>query len=268
MTRTEVTDAQVSAAQAGDGDAMWEIVQAFDPMMKSIIRSAAPRAFADDMEDLLQEARAVLIQHVRDYDSSGDSAALTSFVYRAVRRTVQETHISMTTTLAVDPTTAIRVKRALWEAQGDIGKALESINSGAREDHRMSRERFMGTLEALASTDSLDAPAGGEDGDGSGLTLSDVIADPSATLTDSIERRDYARWLMTQIPARQAFALRAFYGVNMTAMPDAEAASDLGIKPVALRQLRKNGAVSARKVADRQAWFPTQSARASLAEAA
>lgn len=74
MSRVEVTDEQIREAQAGDGDAMWAIVSAFDPMLSSVIKSVAPGANAEDREDLLQEARAVLIQHIRDYDSSTSSA--------------------------------------------------------------------------------------------------------------------------------------------------------------------------------------------------
>jgi RNA polymerase primary sigma factor len=249
MTRTEVTDAQISAAQGGNRDAMWEIVEAFDPMLLSIIRSAAPRADAADVEDLLQEARAVLIQHVRDYNSDASSAALTSFVYKTVRRTVQEVHVSMTTALAVDPTTLLEIRRALWAAGGRIEEAWSIIAAEPNDKRRMSRERFTAGVEAMVSTDSLDAPAGGDDADGPGLTLSDVIADPTAALSDSAERRDYARWLLTQISPRQCLALRAFYGIGMTAMPDVDAADSMGVKPAALRRLRTDGYASARRAA-------------------
>lgn len=267
MSRIEVTDELICAAQAGDSTAMWEIVEAMEPMLSSIVRSAAPRAGAEDAEDLLQEARVALIQHVRDYDSSVSAATLSSFAYRAIRRSVQETHVSMTTALSVDPGAALRVKRAMWDAGGNVEDAWRALSSNAQHRNQMSRERFMATLEALATTDSLDAPAGGEDADGSGLTLSDVIADPMATMTDSVERRDYARWLMTQIPPRQALALRSFYGVNMTQQNDAQTADEMGIRPVALRRLRTNGCESARKVAHVRTWLREQTPT-SLTEAA
>ncbi|MFD7776618.1 sigma factor [Streptomyces sp. NPDC059753] len=250
MSRIEITDAQITAAQAGDQDEMWAIVQAFDPMMTNIIRQSAPSASAVDVEDLLQEARAVLIQHVHDYDSESSTAALSSFVYRAVRRTVQETHVSMTSTITVEPGAALRVKRALWEHSGNVEAAWASVSAEAvGSRNSMSRERFMATVEGLASTESLDAPAGGEDGDGSSLTLADVLADPTTQVTDPIERRDLARWLMTQIPARQALALRAFYGVHMTQQEDRQTCADLGVSGAALRQLRSKGTKSARNVA-------------------
>ncbi len=267
MTRISVTDEQIHAAQGGDSDAMWDVISAFDPMVNGLIRSVAPGASREVAEDLLQEARALLIQHVRDYRSESSSAALSSYVYQAVRRLLQETHLSMTTTLTVDAGSALRVKRALWEAGGDVERAWLALSQTEDPRNRMTRERFMAVLEALASTERLDAPTGGGDEGAEGLTLSDVIADPTATLTDSVERRDYARWLMTQVPPRQSLALRAFYGVSMTKQPDAQTADDMGIKLAALRRLRANGCESARRVSDVHAWLRSQ-APVTLAEAA
>jgi RNA polymerase primary sigma factor len=252
MNRIEVTDEQISAAQAGDGDAMWQIVQAFDPMFSGMIRSIATHASAEDAEDLLQEARAVLIQHVRDYRTGASSASLTSFVYQAARRRIQEEHVKSTTHLSVDPTAVLRVRRALWQADGDVEGAWLIVSTCPNEKSRMERERFMAVVEALADVERLDAPATGSDGSMGepALTLSDVIADPTAEISDPAERRDLAHWLMTQIPQRQAFALRAFYGVGMTRQEDPQTCADMGINGAALRRLRSRGVASARTVAD------------------
>lgn len=249
MNRVEVTDEQISAAQAGDADAMWAVVQAFDPMFSGMIRSVAKGASTEDAEDLLQEARAVLIQHVRDYNSEASSAKLTSFVFQAARRRIQEEHVRATTALTVDPTAVLRVRRALWQADGDVEGAWMIVSTCPNERSRMSRESFAGVIEALSHVDSFDAPAG-DDADGTGLTLADVIADPTSEVTDAVERSALAHWLMAQIPQRQAFALRAFYGVGMTAQDEHETCADLTVKPAALRKLRSNGVTSARRVAD------------------
>ncbi|MFD5160997.1 hypothetical protein ACFWMJ_23460 [Streptomyces hawaiiensis] len=249
MNRVEVTDEQISAAQAGDGDVMWQIVQAFDPMFSSMIRSVAKGASAEDAEDLLQEARAVLIQHVRDYSSEASSAKLTSFVFQAARRRIQEEHVKATTALTVDPTAVLRVRRALWQANGDVEGAWMIVSTCPNERSRMARETFAAVVESLANVESFDAPAG-DDSDGAGLTLADVIADPSSDVSDPAERRDLARWLMEQIPQRQAFALRAFYGVGMTRQEDPQTCADMGINRLALRRLRSRGVASARTVAD------------------
>lgn len=250
MTRVEVSDEQIKAAQSGDSDAMWKIVQAFDPMFSGMIRSVAKSASSEDAEDLLQEARAVLIQHVRDYDTEASSATLTSFVFQAARRCIAEEHIKATTALTVDPTAVLRVRRALWQADGDIEGAWMIVSTCSNVKGRMERERFMAVLDALTSVERLDGPAGSEDGDGSDLTLADVVADPSAEVTDPTERRDLARWLLTQIPQRQALALRAFYGVGMTKQEDPQTCADLGVRASTLRGLRKSGVTNARAAAD------------------
>jgi RNA polymerase primary sigma factor len=253
MSRVTVTDEQIHAAQAGDGDAMWEIVQEFDGMFTGMIRSVASTATKDHAEDLLQEARAVLIQHVRDYDTEASSASLTSYVFQAARRRIQEEHIKATTHLTVDPTAVLRVRRALWHADGNADKAWESLSTCSSAAGRMERERFMAVVEALAGTMSLDMPvddrANGSGNDGAVMTLADVIADPSSEISDPAERRDLARWLMTQIAQRQAFALRAFFGIGMSQQDDAQTCADLGVKPARLRVLRHDGVNSARRVA-------------------
>lgn len=252
MSRTEITDEQIKAAQAGDSDAMWEIVQAADPMLKGIVRSVVPKANAEDAEDYLQEARAVLIQHVRGYDSSSSAAQLTSFVYRAVRRAIAEADVMSKTPLTIDPTAALRVRHALWEAGGNVEEAWKTFRDAASPTKRMSRELFIAMIEALAGADSLDATMHGKSGHDAHdeLTLSDVIADKDAAVTEPLERRDLARWLMTQIPQRQSLALRAFYGIGMTRMTDPEVCADLEVNGAALRRLRSRGVASARYVAD------------------
>ncbi|MEU1254832.1 hypothetical protein ABZ445_16280 [Streptomyces chartreusis] len=255
MSRNEINSEQIRAAQAGDRDAMWAIVQGCDAMLRGIVRSVAPGASAEDAEDYLQEARAVLIQHVRDYKSDASSAQLTSYVYRAARRAVTEANIANSCAVSVPASAAIVVRHLLWRHAGNVEKVWEELQEERSATHKISREGFVALLEALADSTSLDASAGGEDADGSNLTLADVIADPGAEVTDSVERRDLARWLMTQIPQRQAFALRAFFGVGMTRQEEHETRADLSVngQPVtsaALRKLRSNGVVSARRVAD------------------
>ncbi|GGX26647.1 sigma-70 family RNA polymerase sigma factor [Streptomyces chryseus] len=250
MSTPSVTASQILAAQSGDRDAMWDIVCAYDPMMKSAVRSVAPTAGAEDAEDLLQEARAVLITRIRDYKSTSDAAQLYTYAYRSVRRAIAEQWLKSTTALTVDPSTALTVKRALWTAEGNMDKAWKIVSADADPKRRMSREAFIGVVEALAETKCLDTPTnGGADGQDGTITLADVIPDPDADFTDIAERRNLARWLMTEIPSRQSLALRAFYGVGMQRAEDAEVAGDMGVKLVALRQLRARGVRSAQSVA-------------------
>lgn len=250
MTRIQVTDEQIRNAQAGDSDAMWTIVLAFDPLFGDMIRSVARDASATDAEDYLQEARAVLIQHVRDYTSDASAASLSTFVYRAARRAILEAAVMNRSALSVDPTQAIRVRRALAEHGGDAEKAWEEKFRDASDPRkRMSRELYIAMVDALSDVIALDAPHSAST-DGDEVTLSDVIADSEADVSTALERRELARWILKQIPPRQSLALSAFYGVGMTRMEDAEACFTMGVKPAALRKLRSNGISSARRVVD------------------
>jgi RNA polymerase primary sigma factor len=250
MTATQVTDEMISAAQDGDSDAMWDVISASDSTLRGIVRSAAPGARGEDAEDLLQEARAALVQRVRDYDSSASSAALMTFAYRGIRRSVAEEWVRMSTGLTIDAGTALRVKRALVDFDGNREAAYLSMYA----KYGTSREVFMGTLEALADVESLESPITGTDGDSTGsTTIADIIADPSADVTDTHERRDLARWLMSQISPRQSYALRAFYGVGMLKTEDDEVAAHLQTQKTAVRRLRSTGVQNARNVADRHA---------------
>ncbi|MFF1417579.1 sigma-70 family RNA polymerase sigma factor [Streptomyces sp. NPDC058280] len=250
MAATQVTDELITAAQAGDGDAMWSIVSAYDGVIKHLIRSVAPTAGKEDAEDLLQEARAVLIQHVRDYDTTSSSAQLSTYAHQALRRSIAKAWVESTTSLTVDSSAALAVKRALWQTEGDIEGAWMIVGSHEDPRRRMSRESFIATVEALADVTSLDVPANiDRNARNRADTLADTIPDPASDFTDPAERRDLARYLLREIPQRQSLALRGFYGIGMTQTPDNEVAADMGIKTSALRKLRSNGLTSARKVA-------------------
>ncbi|MFJ3084429.1 RNA polymerase sigma factor [Streptomyces halstedii] len=251
-TPTSVTDEQIHAAQAGDEDAMWQIVSAYEPMVRGIVRSVAPAATADEAEDMLQEARIVLIQHVREYSTDASSAQLHSYAYRALRRAVADEWLRSTTTLSVGSSgwAAYTVKRALYQADGDANTAWSIVSGDADPRRRMSREAFVGVCEALMEVLPLDAPIG-RSAEGGAQSLADTIPDSAADVTDVTERRRLARHLLGEIPQRQAFALRAFYGIGMEVMTDAQAADDLGVKPAVVRPLRTRGAAAVRRVAHR-----------------
>ncbi|WP_425837453.1 RNA polymerase sigma factor [Streptomyces fractus] len=255
MSRNEINDAQILAAQAGDADAMWAVVMGCDAMLRGIVRSVAPNACREDAEDYLQEARAVVIERVRDYESGASAASLTSYLYRAARRAVQEAHIDATCAVSVPASLAIKVRHLLWQHAGDADKVWEELEKEPVATQRVSRESFLAVLDALAESVSFDTPvsqgAGRAAGEGrEPLTLADVTPDTSSEITVPSERRDLARWLLTQISHRQALSLRAFYGIGMTRQDDTETCADMGIKATALRQLRFQGTKRARNVAD------------------
>lgn len=245
-----VTDAQILAAQGGDEVAMWDIISAFEPMIRSIIHGVAPTA-GEQAEDLLQEARIAMMQHIREYSTEASAASLSSFAYRSIHRTIAEEWIRMSSAFKVDPTSVIRVRRALWESDGSTEDAWTTVSTDPQVKRQMSREVFVSICEALAELHSLDAPASSAD---TGLTWADLIPDTSADFTDATDRRDLARWLLTQIPPRQAYALRAFYGIGMMKQADEQTSDELGAPSgrnfQALRRLRADGVNSARNVAN------------------
>lgn len=246
-----VTTAQIQAAQGGDQNAMWEIVDAYEPMIRSAIRSAAPAARGEDVDDLLQEGRIVLIQHVRQYDTEASSASLSSYAFRALNRAIAEEWVRMSNAFKVDPTKVIRVRRALWEAEGSVEGAWTIVSEAADPTHRMSREAFVSVCEALADVVNLSGPAsvGGATGQVGDLTVADTIPDTSADFTAEAERKALAQYLLREIPQRQAYVLRAFYGIGMPETSDHDTAADLATPIVNVRRLRSEGKTSCRMVA-------------------
>ncbi|MFI7096386.1 hypothetical protein [Streptomyces lydicus] len=241
MTRTEVTDEQIREAQAGDQAAMWDIVSAHDPMVKSIIQAVAPGAGKEAREDMLQDGRAVLIEYIRRYDTAVSAAALPTYAYRAIRHAITESWLTSSSGMTIEISAVLRVRSALATHGGNVEAAWQDL-----QERNMQRGTFIAALDALSSPESLEAPI--QDGD-NGATLADTIADPTADVTSPVERRDLARWLMTQIAPRQSYALRAHYGIQMTAVPDAEAAGHLQTTPANVRVLRTRGVAAAKTVA-------------------
>ncbi|MGW0468283.1 RNA polymerase sigma factor [Streptomyces sp. NPDC003027] len=255
MAPSQVTDAMIAAAQGGDSDALWQIVSAYEGVIRHAVRSVAPAAGQEDAEDLLQEARMVLIQYIRAYDTETSGAKLQTFTHHGIRRAVAEEWIRMSTAATVDPTTVIRVRQALATCGGDIAEAWMIISTGEGKGH-ISYDRFISTVEALQGVASLDMPQNHSKttnfgGSVTDSTLADTIPDTSADFTDPTERRELARYVLREIPQRQAFALRSFYGIGVMRQEDAETAHVMGVKPGALRRLRNAGIESARRLLSR-----------------
>lgn len=254
MSATQaVTTEMIRSAQGGDSDAMWTVISAYQPMLRATIRKTAPAADQADVEDLLQDARVALMECLRSYDTEiPDGAGLSAYARRAVQRVVADGWLAAQTSLSVEPGYGHRVKHALWLAGGDADAAWISVSSATDPRRQMSREAFMGVCEALVEAQSLEAPQDGPDS----APLSETIPDTSMDVTAPSEARDTARYLLSQIPPRQAYALRAFYGVGMAKLPDEQASDELGLSSrgqfAALRQARTRGIASARSVAAKQ----------------
>lgn len=241
MATQTISDELIHAAQNADNDAMWEIVSASESLMKSLVRSVAPGAGREDADDLLQEARAALVERIRSYDSTSSAASLHSYAYSHIRRALAEAWISMSTGLTVEPSAMLRVKQELAHHAGDVEKAALAVNAR----HGMSRNTFFAVMEAMQAPGALDAPIGDEDG----VTLAETIADPDAVMTEPLERRDLARHLLDNIAVRQAYTLRSHYGITMTRADDEDVAAHLRVTKARVRTLRRDGVKSARAYA-------------------
>ncbi|MEV6684410.1 sigma-70 family RNA polymerase sigma factor [Streptomyces sp. NPDC051130] len=250
MTTALVTDDLIRAAQGGDSDAMWKIVDAHDGILVGIVRSVAPTASAETAEDLLQDARVALIEHIRDYDTEASGAKLSTFAYRGCRRAVAEQWIRSTAGLSVDPTAVLRVKQALHQSEGNVDEAWETLSTADRH-RKMSRETFLAVVDTFAVPVSFDEPTSltHERNSVNFYTWAEVIPDPVSDFASATDRRDLARWLLTQIKPSHAYALRAFYGIGMERIPDEELCMELGIQRRAVSTLRSRGVERARAVA-------------------
>ncbi|MFB7919359.1 sigma factor [Streptomyces sp. NPDC056061] len=254
MSRPDITEDQIRRAQAGDTDAMMDVLTACEPTIRSIVRLVAPAASADTQEDLLQDARVALMEKLRDYSSDG-GAHLTSYAYTSVRRAVAESYTKMSSSLDVEPQVALQVKRALWAAGGDVDGAWKIVSSSPDPRRRVSREAFVMIHEALMDVLPLDKPVGAPGRDSTEMTLADAIPDTAADDGFSaVHRRDAARQILADLAPRQSYALRAFYGIGMMKLADEQTSDELGLssrkKCEALRQLRTRGVKRARVVAD------------------
>jgi DNA-directed RNA polymerase sigma subunit (sigma70/sigma32) len=243
MAQPTITDALVIAAQGGDADAMWSIVTATDPIILGMVRQVAPGATPEDREDLVQEGRAELIIRVRSYDPSVAAAHLQTYVYPHIRRSIAEEWARRSTGLTADPTTLLRVRRALTQHDGNREAALLSLHAR----YGIARDA-VAAMEAMAGTEQLDAPVPGLDGD-SGTTLADTLPEPAAAIDVQAYNRHLAAHLLTVIPSRQSYTLSAYHGVGMMAAGDDAVALDLRTSKARVRQLRAQGVHNARTYA-------------------
>lgn len=234
----------IQCAQAGDSDAMWQILTEVEPMMRHVIYTVTGgQASTDDADDLLQEARAVVIARVHSYDTAGP-ACLQTRVYREVQGVIARAWISARSAATPDPDVVLRVRRALGEAEGDVEAAagrLDTLPAG----RRVSRTRFMAALEALMEPSDLGERIGNGE---STLTLADVLPDTrDDDIAERAARRDLADRALASVTPRRSLVLRATYGVGMPPMEDAEIGGHLGhVTPTRVRRIRWDGLKQAR----------------------
>ncbi|MFD0276207.1 helix-turn-helix domain-containing protein [Kitasatospora sp. NPDC127111] len=238
MANATIAADLITRAKSGDRDAMWQIVTTLEPMLANVVRTVtAGQATAEDMDDLMQEARIALITCVASYDTDG-TAQLQTKAWPAIRGAVATAWMGGRPG-ALDPQKLVRVRRALAQADGDVDKAFQVVN----EIGPVSRQLFDAARFALVPVESLDRPADGVEG----VTLGETLADISSA-ADAADVRDLAAYALASVTARRALVLRGTYGIGMPPMEDAEIGGHMGVGPARVRRIRWDGIQQARAV--------------------
>lgn len=253
MGYTDFSAETVTAAMGGDPTAVCEIVTALEGTIWSVVRREAPTAGYHQIEDLVQEGRACIVERLRSYDAERpDPELLVTVLQYHLRKVVSEEAARASSVLSVEPSAVKRVRAALAESQGDVRGAWVIVSDADRK-HAMSRETFVSVLEAMAEAGTLDVPLGGGHDDGDALCLVDVIADVAPDFADRQSNQQLVAWILRQLSLRENLALRAYYGIGMQKTEDVDQAAQMGISSANLRQLRTRGIKHARMAVARAA---------------
>ncbi|CAM5401014.1 hypothetical protein SMICM304S_09581 [Streptomyces microflavus] len=182
---TPVDTSTILAAQAGDSDAMWTVLEAHEPLLKSLVRTVAPTANAEDAEDLLQEARVALMEKLRDILDGCDG--LPGDV-RPQRRTAGGVGLppEVVAPALHWPSTAITVKHALWLAEGNVDRAWTIVEATGEMPRKRFREgRVKPSWRAWALTSPVPGRAGHQPGADGGRRPCGYLAGPPGALAAS-----------------------------------------------------------------------------------
>ncbi|CAM5650067.1 hypothetical protein SFUMM280S_08634 [Streptomyces fumanus] len=106
---------------------MWTVLEAHEPALKSLVRYRGADHDAEDAEDLLQEAVA-LMEKLRDY-STDATASLATYTRSTVQRAVSASALKSSHPLSIEQSTAITVKHALWLAEGNVDRAWTIVEA-------------------------------------------------------------------------------------------------------------------------------------------
>ncbi|MEW1551405.1 sigma-70 family RNA polymerase sigma factor [Streptomyces tsukubensis] len=254
MKHTSLTDEIIAAAQGGDPEATATVLEGYTGFMADIVFQVAPKANRDDREDLLQEARAALLEGLRAYDSAvSGGASLATYVRWSLTAAVKNAWTISRAPVTVEPRAVQHVRRALVAADGDVEAAWLIVAAETRSGMGMMRERFLAIMDAMRPAVPFGTPVGPH-ADADGLTLENTLpalesAAPSASRAES---RELAHQLLARVPHRFAYALRAYYGIGMPTLDDKQVADELGVRPATVRKLRERGIAEARTVAARR----------------
>ena len=225
------------AAESGDSDACWKLVEAFLPAIGDLARrfknSRVERA------ELLQEGVAGLLLASRRYDTTLDTPfwAYASFW---VRKAMQELVAELTRPVALSDR-AVRELAQIRRARSEHLR-LHGIEPTTDELSRASGltpaqlERLQATERTPRSTQEQLT-----DGAEATATIGDTLIDPTAEqayeqVLDAFEIRE-VRGLTEQLDERERTVIRAHYGLGQDAQTLSEFGAGLGLTAERARQI-------------------------------
>ena len=226
----------VLAADAGDGEASRELVEAFLPAIAALA-AHYPSATAVERQELVQEGVAGLLVAARRFDSRLNTR-FWSYASFWVRKGMQELVAQVTGPVALSD----RAVRALAELRLARRQHLEAHGAEPTADELSRATGFTrGQIERLQATErrprALEEPVGGE----AAATVGETIPDPGAEgeyeqVLDQIELR-VVRDVTGELEERERRVIRAHYGLGEPVKTFDEIGEGLGLTAERARQI-------------------------------
>jgi RNA polymerase primary sigma factor len=240
----------VVAAKAGDPRARQELIEAFEPMIRSVARiySEAP---VIERAELMQEGAVGLLRALQRYDLS---LGVPFWAYASwwVRQSMQQVVSELTRPVVLSDRAARKLAR-VGEARREHVRMNWSEPTTAELAARSGLTvRQVENLQAAErSARSLDAPLGGRDAD---ETLRDLIASPGAE--DAFDRVDQHSGverlpgLLGELSDREREIVHGRYGIDGDEQTLGQLGARLGVSDERVRQIEKGALVKMQLAAD------------------
>jgi RNA polymerase primary sigma factor len=240
---TSSTDERVLVENAKRGGAAErdELVAAFHPLLGRVARMYT-NAPGVDRAELMQEGVVGLLRALERYDPAL-GVPFWGYASWWARNAMQQLVSEMARPIVLSDR-ALRQVARVKDAQRRLAQARgrEPGLHEIAEETGLPRERIDGLLAAERPARSFDEPVGGE-GDGTGATVGDFVADPcSQDAFDSMPQRLFALGLpalLACLTERERRIIDARFGLVGEERTLREIAADLGVSAERVRQIEE-----------------------------
>ncbi|MFI8263702.1 sigma-70 family RNA polymerase sigma factor [Streptomyces sp. NPDC085665] len=252
-----LTEDQISRAQDNDLDAVTAVIAETEPLIASLARRYATGAGWTDesfTEDLEQVGRMAVWDAIRRFEG-GTPAKFMAFARGTVIGMMTKARKEHARPgVSIDATETF--EQALSMSGGDPFEAEKLAASDAMGKDKLSPDLAYAARLSWLGLDSLDRPAG-ESGDGTPVTLGQLLADEIGIPAELLESRDIARHrtkvireqvhhALGLLSERQRHVLKAGHGILPVPLyrigtDDAELAADMDATPYQVQQARTKG---------------------------